>query len=546
MGNDGLFYSRRIGRAPQGGAPAGARWVDSPEAAPILGALKLSGKTADGWSVGVLNATTASVSARHANAAGEIDAAAVEPATNYAVARVIRDFREGHTAVGMIATATNRRIDGDELAFLRSAAYTGALTARHRFDDGRFALSAWLAASHVVGDTMAIRLTQQAPARYYQRPDRDTARFDPTRTALSGYAGSIELAKTSGGHWRWAGIVNAKSPGFEVNDLGFQNSADEVVQVAFVGYDQFRPGRHLRRWNVNASQWAGWTFAGERIATGANVNGSFERPSFRGGWIGINRELAATSVHALRGGPGLVRQPRLSVSANAYTDRRRPVSASLSASVSKEEGTDGGGYSISPTVRARPSDRVELSLSPRYGVNRAAAQYVGRRSAADTPYYVFGELDQTTTSLTMRLSYTFTPSLSLQLYAQPFISAGGYANFMEVADPKARAFAGRFRSYAADEIAYDEDALTYRVDRDGNGVVDFSFANPDFNVKQFRSNAVLRWEYRPGSTLFLVWSQARGRRDVRGDYAFGRDVAELWRTPASNVLLLKVNYWLGL
>jgi hypothetical protein len=548
MGDDNdeqLFYSRRIGRAPQGSLPGGTRWHDTPEAARILGAAKLSGKTG-GWSVGFMNAMTDRAEARYATGDGSIDRHSVEPFTNYAVARVIRDFRDGGSAVGIMATATNRRLEEDHLLHLRRAAYTGGLTARHRFGQGRFQLSGWLAGSHINGDTLAIRLAQQAPARYYQRPDAPAGRFDPERTALSGWAGSIEIAKNGGGHWRWATALNGRSPGFEINDLGFQNSADEIVHGAYVGYDQFRPGSIFRRWRINLNQWNGWTFDGTHIAAGGNINGNFELPSFWGGALGFNHDRPQLSRHALRGGPALRTFARSNVWFHTYSDRRTPINASLNGNYAFEQETGGRSYAVSPTLRIRASSRAELSLSPRYAVNRAAWQYVARRTVADQPYYVFAELDQTTASLTARLSYTFTPTLSLQFYAQPFISAGAYGGFMEVADPRGAGFDQRFRRYDADAVDWDGAAREYGIDRNGNGAADFMLPDPNFNVKQLRTNTVLRWEYRPGSTLFLVWSQGRSQRDATGSFDFGRDLGDLWSLPATNVLLLKVNYWLGL
>jgi hypothetical protein len=539
-----LFYSRRIGRAPQGGLPAGARYRDMPEAAPILGAAKISGKTA-GWSLGLLGATTGRTEAPWATTDGQLRSSAVEPLTSYAVGRVIRDFREGRSAIGIIGTATNRQLD-DDTRFLRSAAYVSGLTARHRFGPGNvYQLSGWLSASHVLGDTLAIRLTQQSPARYFQRADAPVERFDPLRTSLSGWAGSAEFWKAGGGHWRWAGIVNARSPGFEVNDLGFQNSASEVTQVAFVGYHQFRPGRHLRRWNLNVNQWNGWSFDGERIGTGGNVNGSLELNSFHGLAAGVNRNQAALSIGALRGGPALAVPGRTNAWGNVWTDRRQPLSASLNVNVAREDDTGGGSFNVSPTVRWRASQQMELSASPRYARNRAAWQYVGQRNAHGTPVYLFGALDQTTAALTTRLSYTFTPAVSVQFYAQPFISAGAYSRFMEVGDARAAGFAQRFTRYPDAAIVLDGNAGVYRVDRTGDGVADLSFGRPDFNIRQLRTNSVVRWEYRPGSSLYLVWSQGRSQRDALGDFDFGRDGGELVRAPATNVLLLKFSYLMG-
>ena len=543
-GSEGLFYSRRIGRAPQASMPDEARWQDVPDAAPILGAAKVSGKTR-GWSLGLLNALTGEVEGRFVASDGTRGTAVIEPLSNFAVARVIRDFRAGQSALGIIGTATNRRLDDDRLVFLRGDAYTSGLSARHRWQGGNYQLNAWLAGSHIRGDTSAIRIAQTSSARYFQRPEI-AARLDPTRRALSGWGGAVELLKFGGGHWRFGGITNVRSPGFEVNDLGFMRSADQIVQAAFLGYDGHKPSRRLQRWNLFVNQWNGYSFAGERIATGGNVNGGFTLPSFWGFHGGVNREFPALSPHALRGGPAFQTQGNTNLWINAFSDDRRRVRGSLFAHRNRESGTDGRSVGIETTVRVRASNRMEVSLAPGYFANRDPAQYVASRSAGGATFYVFGGLDQTTTLLTTRLNYTFTPTLSFQLYAQPFISGGAFGRFHEVRDPRARRFADRFRTYASDQLTLDAADNEYAVDRDGDGVADFSFGNPDFNVKALRTNAVVRWEYNPGSTLFVVWSQGRGRSDSFGDYRFARDASDLFRVPPTNVLLVKVNYWLGL
>jgi hypothetical protein len=470
--------------------------------------------------------------------------ALVEPLTNYAVARVIRDFRAGESAIGVMGTGTNRRLDDSSLTFLRDAAYTGGVTARHRWSRGRYLASAWLAGSHITGDTSAIRIAQTSSARYFQRPEI-AQRFDPTRTALSGWAGALDLMKVGGGHWRYGSLTRVRSPGFEINDVGFQTWADQIIQAAFLGYDQYRPSARFQSWRVNGAAWTGWSFAGERVATGMNVNGGFQRPSYRGLSMGLNREWSALSPHALRGGPALRTPGTTSFWAQAYSDQRNRVSGSLNVNLTGEDETGARRVGVSPSVRMRPSTVMEVSLGPSFGRNTTPWQYVTRRTVSGQPVYVFGELDQTTTSLVARANYTFTPDLSFQLYAQPFMSAGRYGAFREVADPKARDFSRRFRIYPATQVGFDAGDNQYEVDRDGNGATDFSFENPDFSVKRLRGNAVLRWEYRPGSTVFVVWSQGRAQSDRFGDFDLRRDAADLLAIPPTNVLLVKLNYWLG-
>jgi hypothetical protein len=546
LGNEALFYSRRIGRFPHGGVPGSARHADLPGATTILGAAKLSGKTADGWSLGMLSALTAPEQARYATADGLQHDVAVEPMTHYAVARALRDFRAGRSALGTIATATNRRIDDERLDFLHTAAYTGGVNGRHRFGSSHLELSGWLLGSRVEGSEAALRRTQVSSRRYFHRPDAEHLGYDSLATSMNGWAGSLQLFKFSGGHWRYGAATIARSPGFEANDLGFQRDADQIFNVGFVGYEQYKAGSLFRRWSVNTNQWHVTNFGGERLGLGANMNMGGQFLNYTSAHLGIARDLATVSPRALRGGPALAANPRANAWFSLSSDSRKPVRGGLNGNLSREDGTDGRFARIAPYVNIRPSTRADFSLQPSIVHNTDAWQFVATRTAADADHYVFGRIEQTTAALTARVNYTFTPALSLQFYAQPFISAGAYSEFRAVTDPRAARFDDRFRTYAGDEIAYDADARRYRVDANGDGVRDFSFANPDFNVKQLRSNAVLRWEYRPGSSLFLVWSHGRGRADEFGSFDLGRDASDLLAAKPTNVFLIKATYWLGM
>lgn len=520
-GNESLFYSRRIGRSPQGGTPDDADYSSAPEAATILGAAKLSGKTKSGWSVGTLSALTARETADYYDGAGLRGEAVVEPLTHYGVGRIIKDFRNGQSAVGGVFTTVNRDLPS-ELSFLRENAFTGGMTARHRWQNGNFQLSGFLVGSHVTGDTAAIHRTQLSSARYYQRTDNDHVTYDPTRTSLSGYATGFEFFKTGGGHWRYAVAMNARSPGFEVNDLGFMQNADQILQLAYVGYDQYKPGKLFRRWNVNVNQWTAWNFGGDNTSFAGNMNGSMELQNSWDFWWGVNRDQARMSEGTLRGGPLMRVNGSTGFHVGFDSDERKPFNYWFSFSYSAEDETDGRSIGIYPGMRWRLGNRAELRLSPNISINKRSAQYIDELSVNGNPTYLFGRLDQVTTSLTTRLSYTFTPDLSLQLYAEPFISAGDYDGFMQVRNPRAARFHDRFAAF--------------------NGQAE----NPDFNYRALRSNTVLRWEYRPGSALFLVWSQGREASSDYGDYRFGRDSDRLFGSKATNVLLIKATYWLGL
>jgi hypothetical protein len=522
-GNELLFYSRRIGRAPQRRLPS-RTLVEAPEATTILGAAKLSGKTRGGWSVGILDAVTAPERARVLAGRGD-SLVTVEPLTNYAVARVSRDFRQGRSALGGVLTATNRRIaPGSGLHFLREQAYVGGLTGRHRFG-GDYEVSGGVLASHIAGSPRAIQLAQLSSARLFQRPDAEHVELDSTRTSLSGAAANVVVEKSSGGHWRWVALGSVRTPGFETNDLGYQRLADAGSVIGGVAYVQSGPGPVFRNWSVGADAGSSWTWGGERFLTAGVLRGNAQLHNLWQGFAQAIRFLPALSPTTLRGGPALYTPARTALVTGVNSDPRKRVRLNLFSFVEMEDGTGGYTMSLNPEVSLRPSSRASLSLTPAWSRNVSAWQYLGEQGTPAGPRYLGGELEQTTVSLTTRLSYSFTPDLSLQLYAQPFVSAVDFADLRTVAAPRAERFDARFRPAEA--------------------------AEPDFSVKELRSNAVLRWEYRPGSTLFLVWSQGREQRLDDGTFGLSRDFGRLFGlderfpVPATNVLLLKVSYWLG-
>jgi hypothetical protein len=539
MGSESLFYSRRIGRPPQGWPDTQGGFADVPETSTILGAWKLSGKTQDGWSIGLLHAVTAEETASVTTGQGVDLEKPVEPLSNYAVARIQKDFREGRSAVGFIGTAANRNPEVANALLLRTGAYAGGFDFRHRFgEEEKYLANGYILGSHVRGSEEAMALTQIAPARYFQRPDADHTTLDPTLTSLNGWAGKLEFMKVADGYWRWGSTVTAKSPGFEPNDLGFQRESDLLLQVGFVGYDHYTPSEKLRRWNLNANAWHGWSFGGERLATGANINGSLTLLNYWGGYGGINQDFEAFSDGTLRGGPLVRREARSNGWFGFFSDSRKAVQANLANNWSRAADSDSWSWNSSLDLRWRTSGRMNMSLGPFLNRSVNDLQWVGRYPL-DENHYLFGQIDQRTFGLTGRFDYTFKPDLTLQLYAQPFISAGIYQDFKQVNDPLAESYSDR---YAPVEVTRSDDH--YLMDLDGDGESE-SFRVPDFNFKQFRSTVVLRWEYRPGSLLYLVWSQGRDHYDMNGDFNLGNNMETLFRQNAENVFMLKMSYWIA-
>lgn len=548
---EGLFYSRRIGRAPQ--RSIGGGYVDRPDVTTILGAVKLSGKSSSGWTIGLLNAVTAEERAHVAQADGSVVETPVEPLTNYLVGSLARDFRRGESTVGMLFTATHRRLGDDGVFdFLPTSAYAAGVRGRHRFAAGTWEASGYIAASHVRGGETAIERLQRSPARYFQRPDADHVELDPTRTSLTGAVVNFGLWKI-GGNVRGGIGGHVRTPGFEVNDLGFQTEADIALFFGNLRYHQFDPVGTFRNFTIGINPSIGWTTGGERYWSqiGHWANAQFTNFWEGGWWVGLRPQML--NVVALRGGPAIVRPASVRYEFWLEGDSRKPVSWGLGYWGGTEFDGDGNDGTAWFRLTVRPSPSLNLSLEPRVARNRPSWQYVGRPVADGERHYLVGDLDQTTASLTTRLNLTLSPTLSFELYAQPFISGGQYSDFRRVVRPRAERFADRFEPLDA---TYDAAAGTYRADLDGDGVGELEFANPDFNFKEMRGNAVLRWEFRPGSTLYLVWSQSRTASLSGGDlvgerFDLGRDLGRLFnleddvRTPVTNVFMIKVSYWLN-
>ncbi len=536
-----LFYSRRIGAEPHGSAPRSARFADEPRRTTILGAAKLSGRTRGGWSIGVLEAVTAKEEAGYVNANGSKQTVTVEPLTNYAVARLSKNINEGQSSLGGIFTAVNRLSLPGRLSYLHTAAYTGGVDGRHRFDGGDYELSGAFYGSYVKGSTKSIARTQLSPVRYFQRPDAEYLNFDSTRTHLAGWSADLSLKKISG-NWQWTINGNLRSPGFAINDIGFVRQVDEIDVNGRLFYRRYEEGRLFRRFRIGGGVGSNWTFGGERTGTYFFINTGGEFKNYWNFFFTVNHFFPALSISQLRGGPALQTDGNSNIFAGIFSDSRNSLQFEIITGYVINHGTDGYSYFIDPGLTYRPVPALELGLEAKFEFERDAAQYVTTRTSNREPVYVFGRIKQRTLSMTLRADYAFTPELSLQLYAQPFISAGEYDQFKMVANPKASRFAARY-ALLGDRLSYNEG--TYLVDLNSNGAADLTFRDPDFNFKQLRSTFVLRWQYRRGSTLYFVWSHGQTAFAPTGRLDPFKNFGNLLSAEARNTFLLKINYWIG-
>jgi hypothetical protein len=479
----------------------------------ILGAAKLTGRVR-GFSIGVLAAATDEEYAQIAFGDAR-RRQVIEPGTLYSVSRVRREFSD-QSSLGFILTTTNRSLV-DSVSFLPESATTGGIDYDWRIGE-RWGLNGYWAGSTVRGSAAAIDELQRSTVHSFQRPDADHVELDPLAETLRGDSGNISFGKIAGERTRMNVSLGYKSPGFEVNDLGFQPRADVIMQNSWFQFRYQTPGKYTRNWYLNFNQWSAFNFGGDRLETGGNVNANWEFQNLwrAGGGISVNARTFDDRL--TRGGPGGYNEPNINSWQWLNTDDRRVLSLQWNSGF----GSNGHGryYELEPAVVIRPVSSFSTEVGFRYSDNITDAQWVAEVPGTAGPHYVFGRLEQDTHALTLRVNYTLTPNLSVQLYGQPFVSTGHYAGYKELVDGRAERYEERYAPYAY-------------------------AGNADFNVLSFRTTNVLRWEYRPGSTLFVVWQQGREGTGVPGRFALGRDYSDLFSTPSSNTLLVKFAYWMN-
>ncbi|HRN53206.1 MAG TPA: DUF5916 domain-containing protein, partial [Gemmatimonadaceae bacterium] len=516
----GLFYSRRIGRAPQLGGVYPD--VGNASASRVLGAAKLSGRLSNGLNLGVLNAVTG-------RETGSLSRT-IEPQTNYAVVRVLQDLPRGTGGVGAMFTAVNRRLDSDSEDFLRREAYTGGVDFRKRFAENRYELTAMLSGSMVRGTADAIARTQLDGIHRYQRPD-DGLAFDPTRTQLVGDAQRLTISKFGGGITRFQTLLQRFSPGYETNDLGFQTRADEQVFRNWFALQFNRPTKYYRRANLNFNTFNAWTTEGMPTQMDLNTNWHAELPNTH--WLhwGVNGSLPGTfDDRSARGGVAFRRAATFEMWAGWEGDRRIWYTPVVFAGMWRgdEWASRGGWAEVGYQFRVGSAFNASLGLNGSRSLNDSQWFQNYGDVSTDTAHVTFAQLDQWTVGITTRLNYTMSPNLSLQVYAQPFASVGDYSEWKELTDtPRAERYAARFQPF------------------DAVGTIGAGSNDPGgVNFKQLRTNTVLRWEYRPGSILFLVWQQGRDAfAGAPTRFDFGRDFGDLVALHPNNTFLLKMSYW---
>jgi hypothetical protein len=545
FGTPTFFYTRRIGRPPQLG-PQESGYADIPDRTHILGAAKFTGKISDGWSIGALQAFTAREYDR-VDSSGVRFADVVEPFTYYGVVRSLREFNDGHQAIGILGTATMRDLNHNYLANnLNRNAYSLAVDGWTNIDTAQmWVLTGWLAASRIEGTPTQMLNLQQAPAHYYQRPDVDYVHLDSTATSLGGYGGRIALNKQKGNTYLNAafGFI---SPGLDLNDLGYMYRTDLFNGHIVLGYNWYQPDDIFRSKWFDLATFRNYDYDGRKIGEGYFLFYSAQLMNYWSFSGNMSYNPAVFDLYNTRGGPAMKNTNGYFMNIYGMTDSHKPVMLNLGFSGGR---TESGGYQTTwdPGIVWQPTSSLNFSFTPELNHDVTIAQWVTNQTdpTATATYgarYVFGKLDLREVSASIRMDWTFTPKLTLQLYLQPLISVGSYNQFKELKQPGTYTF-NRYGIDNGSSITYETNTDSFQVTPNNLGSPSFKFLNPDFNYKSLRGNMILRWEYLPGSTIFFVWTQQRYNYDDAGDFSFSRDFNNLIRNPGDNVFIVKVTYW---
>jgi hypothetical protein len=563
IGNDNMFYSRRIGRKPQGSSynyygynDTIEGYADFPINTSIIGSVKLTGKTKNGLSVGFLDAVTSEEMAR-IDTGGLRTLQTIEPLTNYLAARVQKDIKEGNTIIGGMVTMVNR--DMNEIPLIGSetrnlinrisgAAFAGGFDFTQYFKKKTYMFNVNAAFSEISGTRLAMIRAQSSSARYFQRPGSHIS-LDSSRTSLSGNGGRIQFQKVGGGHFRYLAAVLWKTPGLELNDMGYQREADQIFGVVWVGYRLWEPKSFYRSVNLNYNQYSAWDFAGNRLFDGGNINGNIVLKNYWNMFGGSELSLNVIGNTLLRGGPIMKLPGNVNYWFGINSDNRKKLVFGFNLQNSNMFKDAAHSSSFSPFITYKPINTLNLSVSPTYNKSYDELQYVTQTGYDGQDRYVFASIDQKTISMSLRVNFNLSPNLTFQYWGQPFIASGKYYDFKYITNPMASEYTDRFVVLnPADQMTLIDNSY-YAIDENRDESDDYYLGKPDFNVQEFLSNLVVRWEFNPGSIVYLVWSQSRSYYTGLGEMDFMNDIGDLFNRDKNiphNVFLVKFSYRFGL
>lgn len=538
------FYSRRIGHAPSFSPELrDEEFIRTPAGASILGAVKITGKTRNGLSVGLVESLSSRETAR-VSFQGAERRQVVEPLASHFTVRVQQDWNKGNTSLGAILTSTNRRITDPALDLIPRDALTGGLDFIRYLGNRRYVFEAKAVMSRVAGSSGAMRELQTNAVHYYQRPDASHLGVKQDAAALLGHGGVLRFERHGNSKWRLSESLSWISPGLDLNDLGYLKQADLLRNTIWVEYEETEPRGVFRDYELDFERTDAWDFGGMRTDAVTSLRA---RGFFRNRWglsISADAFHAPVSTRLLRGGPAIKLDSYLRASLEAYTDSARRTTAFLRVTRNMHANAPNDGLEIRPTLSLRLSNAISLSAEIEYARRIDDLQYVGTAWPDAGSRDILGRMRQKTLSTTFRLNVYVAPDLSIEYYGSPFVSFGSFSDFKLATTPRSPQYENRFRRFASDEIkrAPERDAIEIR---ESSGAT-YSLADPDFSFRQFRSNLVLRWELKPGSSLYLVWSQGRTSESDLREESFGRHFNALWNEDKENVFIVKFSRWFAL
>ena len=541
-GINNLFYSRRIGRRPQGSLSLSeGEHADIPRQTRLLGAAKITGKNSKGFSWGVLESISRREYAEVADSLGNFRDEPIEPLTNYFASRFQQDIQGGKTVFGAILTNVNRfSNNGNEMELLHDNAQSVGFDLDHNFKDRKYGMVLKYSMSRVEGSPGAIYRTQTDFQRSFQRTNNNYKNVDSTRTSLMGSAGTFSFGKRSG-NWRWSVGSNYKSPELELDDIGFLRQTDIINNWVWTRYRVNRITKYFRNQYYNFYSERNLDFGGVAISTSADFNAGVQFKNFWGLESGFNIEGNQVSNADLRGGPSIIYPGGKNWWYWIGTNNQKKVRFSFNNWFYWGDQNYANNYGINFNMTIRPIDAMRISISPSYSKRRNDLQYVTDLELIDESRYILGAVNQHTYSTSIRMNYNITPNLTLEYWGQPFMAVGEYNAFKRVHEPNSESYDSRFKQYSKNEILFNEAENVFEVSETGLNET-YEFDNPDFNVVEYRSNFVVRWEYIPGSVLFLVWANNGSVSNQSKENSFGDLGREFNNLQATNTFLIKYNY----